>query len=93
MFIKTSWIVYQYGSLVNLVLQIAEIFFIQASVLNASDDILESDVKPQISPNNLVTQIVFILYVIYDLFLTLVNSPTYQINLVSIFLVFFFTFY
>lgn len=46
------------------------IFFIQASVLNASDDILESDVKPQISPNNLVTQIVFILYVIYDLFLT-----------------------
>ena len=61
------------------------IFFIQASVLNASDDILESDVKPQISPNNLVTQIVFILYVIYDLFLTLVNSPTYQINLVSIF--------
>ena len=41
--------------------------------MNSSDEILESEVNPQIKPNNLVTQIVFILYVIYDWCLTSVN--------------------
>ena len=39
-------------------MQIEEIFFMHTSVLNSSDEILESEVNPQIKPNNLVTQIV-----------------------------------